>query len=59
MDKLLEFVAQSRKAVVGLLMAFVTASFAARGIDLPPEVEAALGGLVTAVLVWLTPNGEA
>ena len=58
MEKLLAFVAESRKAVVGLLMAFVTASFAARGVDLPVEVEAALGGLVTAVLVWLTPNGE-
>jgi Na+/phosphate symporter len=59
MHKLLMFVAESRKAVVGLLMAFVTASFAARGIALPVEVEAALGGLITAVMVWLTPNGEA
>lgn len=58
MDKLMVFVAQSRKAVVGLLVAFVSASFAARGVALPVEVEAAVGGLVTAVLVWLTPNGE-
>lgn len=58
MDKLLVFVAGSRKAIVGLLVSTVAAMFAARGVDLPAEVEAALGGLVTALLVWLTPNGE-
>jgi hypothetical protein len=56
MKQLAEFVAQSRKAVVGLVVSFTVASLAARGVDVPPDVVAALTGLATALTVWMIPN---
>lgn len=58
MKPVTDFVAQSRKAVIGLIVSTLVSLVAARGVDLPADVVAAVTGLLTAVSVWLIPNQE-
>lgn len=48
--------AEYRKAVVGVLTPVVTALVAWIGLDLPPEIVVPAVGLLTGVVVAVTPN---
>lgn len=56
MKPVTEFVAQSRKACVALIVSSLVALLAGSGVDVPADVVAALTGLATALSVWLVPN---